>query len=513
MASLIPISGVDQNWLVPGAYAEILFAQGPATAAAPTREIVFVMPKTSAGSWTANTLYQVRDEYSARVGAGVGSPLHRALRKALAHNKDAKFWAVPYSATSGGTPATATATITLSGTVTAGGKVDVIIAGEHCEAAFVSGATVTDIGDDIVAVINAREHLPCTAANASGTITLTARIAGISQGTATVAIHQVHAEYTAGTGLSVAVSGALGTGVAGADGSTTEAANLATALAAVAMTRKYYIGVSVTDATAIGNLKTHISTKSEPKRGLRSVGIASTPVALATAITLATGRNYERVSIAWNYKGESSPDETVGAICALVQKAQALDSSANLNDLPLNDILLPIYLDSDRPNEDDLNDALNGGLAPLATTDAGLRMVMFTTTRSKNAAGTVNDRRALIQKRVSVCDEFMDEELVEFALNFAGKKLKDNSVKEKETGALVERRAPNVITPIDFKAHIAKRMRDFDAAGKLENVDSSIAGLRCVMETTSGRLGVSFDLDVIEDLSQVTYRVAEVSTG
>jgi phage tail sheath gpL-like len=513
MSNLIPIAGISSDWLLPGAYGEILYGQGPATAAAPNREIIFVMPKTSAGTWTVNTLYQVRDEYTARVGAGVGSPAHRALRKCLMHNKDAKVWAVVYSATSGGSPAAATATVTLTGTVTAQGKVVVIAAGEQMEVAYASGATITEIGDDLVTVINAREHLPFTAGNVAGQVTLTARIAGVSQGTASVAVHQVHAEYTAGTGLSVAVSGALGSGTAGAEGTTTEAANLATALAAIAMTRKYYICVSVTDATAIGNLRTHIVTKSEPKRGLRSVGIASTPVALATAITLATGRNYERLSIVWNYKGENSPDETVGAVAALIQKAQALDSSANLNDLPLNDILLPIYLDSDRPNEDDLNDALNGGLAPIASTDGGTRLVMWTTTRSKNAAGTVNDRRALIQKRVSVTDEFMDETLVHWALNYQGKKLKDNSAREKEANALLETLIPNVITPISFKPPIVKRMRDYENAGKLENVDASIESLRVVKETTAGRLGVSFDLDVIEDLSQATFRVAEVSSG
>jgi phage tail sheath gpL-like len=513
MANIIPISGISADWLLPGGYAELLYGQGPATASAPNREVLFVMPMTSAGTWTPNTLYPVRDEITARNGGGVGSSVHRAVRKFLMHNKDAKLSVVPYAASSGAGVAAATSTITLSGTITAGGKVETIIAGERCETAFSSGDTPTTIGDDLAAVINARDWLPVTAANASGTVTLTAKIMGASQGTATVGVIQVHAEYSAGTGLSVVVSGALGTDVAGADGAVTEATNLAAALAAVEMTRKYYIGVSVYDATSIGSLKTHIVSKSEPKRGLRSIGIAATSVALASGITLATGRNHERVSIVWNVKGENAPDETVAGVLSQVQKKQAVDSAANLNDLPLNDILLPTYAVGDRPTEDDLNDALNGGLAPIASTDSGARLVMFTTTRSKNAAGTVNDRRALVQKRVSVTDEFMDEELVEFALNFSGKKLKDNSPKEKELNALIDKRPPNVITPIDFKAHIAKRIRDYSDAGKLENADASVEGLRCVLETTSGRLGVSLDLDVIEDLSQVTYRAAEVSTG
>jgi phage tail sheath gpL-like len=510
----IPITGIPADFVVPGAYAEILYAQGPATSASTSREVCFVMPKTSAGTWTVNTLYQVNNEQAARDGAGAGSPLHRAIRKFLKHNSDGKVWAVPYAATVGGSPATATATLTLAGTVTAAGTLSVWGAGELSQASFgASGATPTTVGDAIVASINGKEHLPFTASNASGTVTFTARIAGASQGTATLANVRFHVDVTAGTGLTATLGGAfLGTATAGADGTTTEATNLAAALAIIANTRKYYIGVSVFDATGIGSVKTHISTKSEPKRGLRSVGVAAYQGTLANGITLAVGRNYERLQIVWQPNSEHDMAELVGAILAIRQKEEQKFSAANLNMYPLNDIILPAFSPADYPSADDLSDAILGGLAPIASTQTATVLVQSTTTRSKNAGGTVNDGRARKTMRVSVTDEFVDQELIEYALKFSGKKLRADELLADGISPNPNQTLPaNTVTPQSFKPHIRNRMKAFYDAGKIEDLAGSLASIR--VNKVGGRLECGFDLDAAEDLDQTTLRVAEVSEG
>src|SRR5688572_18316512 len=112
MALQIPITGVAQDYRVPGSYAEVLFAQGPASASTGVREVVFVMPKISAGTWTAATLYPVANDSEAATGAGEGSPLHRGIRKFMQMNKDAKVYALPVAETSGGSPVAATWTCT-----------------------------------------------------------------------------------------------------------------------------------------------------------------------------------------------------------------------------------------------------------------------------------------------------------------------------------------------------------------------------------------------------------------
>lgn len=513
MALQIPITGLGADYRLPGAFAEIIFNQGPASAFAPGREVVFVMPMTSAGTWTAGTRYAVPNAQVAETGAGAGSPLHRGLRKFLRHNPDAKCWAVPYAASSGGGGvASATATIALSGTLTAGGTLTVTIAGEQIPVGYASTHTMTNIGDNLAAAINAKTHLPVTAANVTGTVTLTAKIAGASQGTASIFAINVHADIEPlGTGLVATVSGQLGSGVAGADGTTTEAANFLAALGALDSVRKYYIVTSLTDATSLGHLKTHIVNKSLPRVGLRSVGIAANRQALAAAATIATGRNYERLAIAWMENSEHDPCELAAAAAAIIQKEEAVHSAPNFDFYPLNDIILPHYADADIPTSDEQNDAINDGLMPFTTNGASTYIVMATTTRSKDATGALDDPRSLERHRVSVADEWMDEELVEIGLNFRGKRLADDETLPGGKPNPNQKEIANVIRPSMFKGHIKRRLNEFRDLGKLQNVEASKASLRVVK--TGARLEVGCELNAIDLAHQFTFRVAEVSTG
>lgn len=513
MSLIIPITGVDATYRVPGAYAEILFAQGPASAAAGVREVVLVMPMTSSGTWTANTLYRVPNEATARAGAGPGSPLHRAARKFLSVNKDAKLWAVPYAASSGGSPATATGTITFgTGPATGTGTAIVTICGEDCPFTFPSGATVTEIAAGIVASINAKEHLPVTAANVSGVVTISARIAGASQGTGSVGVIRFRATISTGLSVTVATSGAhVGTGTAGADGSTAESANLTTALATLDAVRKYFIVTSLWDATSLGVLKTHITLKSEPRRGLRSVGIAAYTGTLSNVSTIATGRNYERLQIVWQPNSEHDTAELAGAIAAIRQKNEQVDTAFNFDGYSLRDIISAAYNAADWPDTDDQNDAINDGVSPIASNDSGAYLVMSVNTRSKNSTGSVDDFRATETHRISVCDEFTDEELQDFGLNFAGKKLADDALDARGQVNPNQKEVRNVVRPSTFQPHIKQRMDAFFDAGKLQNVAQSKETLRVVK--TGARLECGFDLHVIDHLHQATYRISEVSTG
>ncbi len=514
----IPITGVASNFRVPGGYAEILFNQGPASAFAGIRSVILVMPKTAAGTWTANTVYEIPDEKTAQVGGGVGSMIHRAARVFLQSNKTAKLYGLPYNASSGGAPAAATATAVLATTATGTGVVRLTVAGEECSAAFVSGDTATVIGDALAAAINAKEHLPCTAANGSGTVTLTARIVGASQGDGTTGVIHMRGEITSGVGTTLTLSGAalgLAAGVDGADGSTTEAANLATALAVIAADRKYYVVTSMWSATALGNLKTHIASKSEPRPGLRSVGISANTGALAAVTTIATGLNYERLQIAWMPASEWDTCSIAANVAAVRQKYEELDAAYNFDGYRGADWLVPgTFLQSDWPDSDDQNDAINDGITPIATNASGSYLVMSCTTRSKNAAATVDDPRALETHRISVADQFADEELAEFALNYAAKKLKSDEVLADGTVNTNQRIPPNTVTPHSFKDHIRRRIDRFGADGLLQNTQASQESLRCMRDPQNGgRLQVGLDLHAVDLLHQATFRLAEVSTG
>lgn len=515
----IPITGIVSDFRVPGTYAEILFNQGPATASAPTREVCFVMPKLASGTYTAATLYQVKSESDVSDGAGPGSPLHRAIRAFLRANKSAKVWALPVAPTSGGSPANATNVLTIATTSTATATLTVTIDGEDSQCTLPAGSTPTQFGDAIVASVNAKTWLPCTAANVSGTVTFTAKIPGSSQGTASLGVHRCRVSITSGAGTTASFAGAfLGASTAGAEGSTTEATNTATALAAISTRRFYYLVSSAVDATTLANFKSHVVTKSEPKRGLRSVVIAAYPGTLSNCTTIATGLNYERLQIAWMRNPENSVEEIAGNVAAVRHKFETTDSSANwVSDSELTNIwnIKPAYVTSDWIDIDDQNDAISDGIMPIASLDGRSYPVMSVDTRSKNVSGTVDDFRSCETHRISVADEFTDQLITNTTLNFGnGKKLRDDERLADGSVNPNQKKIRNVITPSMVKATANDQLIEYYNAGKLQNLEASKQSLRTVKSPVSGsRIEGGIDLNVIDHAHVFSWRVAETSTG
>ena len=512
MALSIPITGIGQDYKVPGGFAEILYGQGPASAFAPGRSAVLCMPMLTTGTWTVNTLYKVRNEGDAETGGGPGSVIHRGARAYLKVNKDSELWALPYAAVAETDSVQATCALTFTDTATAPGTIDVYVAGELCSYSFATGATITGIGDGVVGAVNARTWLPVTAANADGVVTLTAKTAGASQGTASVASIRVHAEISSGVTTTVTADGAfLGTGTPGADGSASEVTNLTTALAVIDSVRLYYVVTSIVDTTGFDALVTHLTAKSTPKSGRRSVGIGAYSGVLADAITLATAENYERLTIAWQPSAETDPATLAATLAAVRQQKEATDSAYNFDGTGLSRWIPRQYTADLYPDNDDVNDAINGGLSPIASGPSGTYLVMSLNTRSKNSAGTVNDFRATETHRISVTDEFVDEELDDFAKNYAGKKLEADELLADGSPNPNQKLKRGVIRPSTFAPHIGARMERYSDDAKLQDLDASKESLRVVK--TGSRLESGFDLHVIDHLHQATYRVAEVSEG
>jgi phage tail sheath gpL-like len=517
-APYIPITGIGGDWRKPGNYAEILFAQGPASAASGEREVVFVMPMLSTGTWTANTLYPCNDTATAEIGAGSGSMPHRAMRIAARANKDAKFWVMPYAETSGGSPVAATGVITFTFTTgsnpTATGVASVTICGEDNSYTYKTTDTLTTIAAGLKGVINAKPWLPVSADNSSGVLTLTAKLKGVSQGTASLGVIRFRAAVTAGTNAVVATSGAalgLGTGVAGAEGSTTEAANLTTALAALDAVRKYYVVVSVNDATSLTALKTHIVNKSEPRRGLRSLGVYGFTGSAAQAATINIARNYERLECYRQENSEHDSVELAAYFAAVLQKEEGRDATVNLSGYRSSDFILPVYDAADRPTDVEMNDDINDGCSTIATDEQGTYLVMHCNTRSKNAAGTQDDFRATEGHRRSGADAFVDDLLLNYALNFSGKKFKPDELLADGKFNPNQPQIQNVVRPSTIVPFIKRKLDDFDSLGHLQDLQASKESVRVLKN--SSRAEVALDLHIIDHLDVSTFRIAEVSTG
>ncbi len=475
--SLQPITGYPSSWRGPFSAIELLFGQGASNAPSGPRTAIYVAPKTSAGTATVNTVYEIRNEKTASDLFGVGSPLHRLVRLHFKSYKLGKVSAVCYAASSGGGVATATATITVGGAPTSAGLLKAWVCGEPITVSFkTSGtpSTATQIGDEIAAQINGKTHLPLTAANVTGTVTLTAKIAGASQGDGTVGVYRVRAEVQPGTGVTVTTSGAalgLGSGTAGADGATTENTGLTNALAILDARRDYYMGFSVWSATHLATIKTHVNTKSLPQPGLRSCAWTGYTHTLGACSTLAIGVNFERQHVGLQTNSEHDPAEIAAQLIAVHQAEEAIrggfvkDHYAGAR---ANWVLLPCATDTDWPDEQDINDAVVDGISIIASSQTGSRLVMSVNTRSKNSAGTLDDFRATERHRVSFLDDFADTWLLRDQLTWNGFKLTDDERLPDGTINVNQELPPRTLTPSRYKSWFSNMITEFNRDGVLQ---------------------------------------------
>lgn len=518
--ALQPIQGFPSDYRAPFTAVQIDFAQGPSTSNGAGRAVIYIGPKTSAGTWTVGTVYRVNREQDAVDGAGAGSFLHRMVRLHLLADKNATLYAMCYAASSGAGVATATGTITITGTPTASGSIQTFVCGEEFTTSFNTASvnTPTLIGDALVGQINGRTYLPVTAANASGTITLTSKHAGASSGDGTTGVIRFRSTAEPGKGVSVATSGAalgLGTGTPGAEGATTETANLTSALAGIAATRFYYMGFSVWTSAAIAPIKTHVVNKSEPNPGMRCrawTGYTGTQSALTT---IANAANYERRHFVLQENSEHDPSELVANTIAIHRKRESIRGGFVEDNYRAPDWLIkPVYADSDIPTGTEVNDACVDGISIVGSDGTGSFLVMSLNSRSKNSAGTVDEFKATESHRVSVMDDFADTWQARHSATYAGFKLKPDRMLPNGTVDVNQQIAPRTVTPSRYAPWFLKLIDEFDEAGCWQDADALKAAVRVNIDPLNkGRLELGDSGETFNILHQASLRIAETSPG
>lgn len=500
---------ISPSYLTPGAFAAINLAMGPGTAAIGERDVVIVAPKLSTGTYTANTVYLVERESDVSTGAGAGSPLHRAIRRFLMGNRSTKVWVVPVAETSGGSPVAAKTDLVISGTVTAAGWADVFVCGEQFRYTFGTSDTPTTIANGLKDLVNGATHLPVVASAATGTFTLTAKLKGVSQNSTI----RFRTDVKASTGISWGI--AAGCLVNGAEGSTTEATNLQTALAVLAADSSYYIGISAFDSTSIGHLATHLATAAAPQVGLRKRGFIGFNGTKSAASALAVARNYERLHIAQQQGSDHDAAELMAGVLAVYALEENIDPSwAPVGYRKTAFTLNKAFATSDWPTGNDISDCLSDGVIPIASDAAGAYIADGVTTRSKDATGTYDDHRALWSERISECDALAARIIQTYVLRYQGLKLDvdetlaDGGVNPNQ---LYSRQA---VKPSQVRDMIVEILRQAERDKEIVNVDDSVASLTVVVSSTnSQRLVCGLQVQVIGHARQATFQLDEVSRG
>lgn len=519
----LDILGYPSSWKYPFVAAEIRFNQGVSSAPAGARTMLVVGPKTPAGTWLDNVVYEnATDEASVRLGAGAGSPLHRAARMIWQIDKNAKVSFLVTETDGYGTAADSTFEIEFdTGTnPTATGKFTLNLCGQIVEVGFKPSDTLTTISAQIVASINQKTELPYIASSTTpGFIDVTAKIPGSNGGDGTTGNFKATITVEPGKNITVSQTGeylGLGAGTAGVDGTLTEEDALEAALDTITQRSEYYILSNVWKPTSLMLLKAYISARNEPNPGIYGCVVVGNTMSLAAAQSVATSINNHLVSICHQAGSSHDSMELAAALGATLRKREELDPTVNLNGYAGAD--WPILPPSDSslwPNADDLNDAVLDGLSPVeAINSISTRLGMNITTQSKSIDGSLNDWRSAERHRVSGMHQLMTLLKNQWALTFAMKKLAPDILDS--SGQVVPGAGlrTNVITPSIAKPFVSNVITKFFEDGHLSELAPVLESLIMQVDPANkSRLQCGFSAEVVNHLNQTSFLAAEVNAG
>lgn len=379
----ISFLSVPTNLLTPGAFIEYDNSRAVSGAVTGARRTVAIGQMLTAGTATADTPVQVTSVANAEALFGRGSILAEMCKSFKRVTEFADLWAVPLDDDGGAVDATGTLTVT--GAATASGTVFLYIAGKQIQVGVASGDTVTDVADSIsAAVISAtNDHLPVSAMNTAGVVTLTARNGGTVGNDVDLRFN-----YNQGEAFPAGISIAI---VAMASGATDPSIAAGIASLAGVWYQTWLLGLS--GDTEIAALEAELDTRWGPtvqQDGQAFFGLVDTH---ANLITKGASRNSQFSTIS-GVEGTPTPHWIIASMVGAIDENQSANDPAR----PRQFTQLPTEVGSDsmgiRPPADaDLfsqsenNLLLDGGISTLVFNVGNSLIQRIVTTYQTNVAG------------------------------------------------------------------------------------------------------------------------------
>jgi phage tail sheath gpL-like len=529
----IGIAGLASSRKTPGYYFNVILGGASTSAGEAPRKILLVGNKittdltAAAPSFTVAAGTQANAVpvavYSADDVAtyfGRGSELHRPAKRVFEQYPDAAVFCMAV-AESGG--AKATGVYTFVTTASGAFSVRFKLSTETFDVAVASGDSITAIATACATAILARPDLGMTAQFSAGVLTLTAKHPGPRGNDLVVDAFFVNAagletrittsSTSSGSGTTCTLSGQ--TTVEGAyylSGGTT-ADDVTAALAAVVSSTYHRQVWAHRDTTNVDLINAQIDSLAGVTAQRRQQVVYGSLSSLATAITLATGRNKARAQIVWHYNSPVPIEEVAAQECAArligdsaaggVLPGEATDPAANLDGLRLKSIL-PQSSVADQPTATEIESALNNGLTPLMPASGNrVAVVRSVTTRSIGAASQPN-YSVLDTSVVTIADFITDDMQADAATTWQGFKLAPDNA----DGSSPE--VPLVTTPSLIRARFFRKLKSYEAAAILINVDAWKANLQTALSATPGRCDAEIPFEAIPGLHILGANVRQV---
>jgi len=405
--------------------------------------------KTSAGTATALEPVRVTNAATAATLFGPGSMLAHMCAKFLDANPWTELYACPLDDLAAGTAATGTLTVT--GTSTASGLVNLYVAGRRVRAGVSSGDTADEVAAAIVAAIAADATLPVTAAAVAGVVTLTARHKGLSGNDIDVRLNY-WPEDAIPAGLAVAIVAMTG-GAGNPD--------LEDFIAALGDTWFHVLAMPYTDAASLTLLEAELKDRWGPMRQIEGVAFAAARGSHAELGALGDTRNSPHVSIMHAHGVPESPWELAAVVAAVAAYHGNIDPARPFQTLPLTGITPPKKADRFTAQENNL--LLFDGISTFTVDDGGVvRVQRLISTYKLSPAGA--EDIAYLDITTPLTLGFLRWDLRAYMLRrYPRHKLANDGTRFGPGQA--------VMTPKLGKAELINRYREWELAGLVENAE------------------------------------------
>lgn len=407
--------------------------------------------KLSAGTATVNALYSVNSAQEAKNLFGAGSMLHNM---AQIYFKDTRITDLTMAAVTEPSGAKSAGDVTFTGTATASGTINLLVAGKPVTVAVAVGDDGTDIAAAVVSAITAKTDLPVSAA-VNGVddtqVDVTAKNEGVT-GDGLRIYNNFFAGETTPAGITVSISAlSSGSGVP----------SLTNVISAMGETHYNCILNPWIDSTTFTTVNTELDSRGDANRQIEAISFSALADTVSTANTLGNSLNSEFISIT-NIKGCPNPGyEIAAAKMKQVMVHGAEDPARPFHTLELVGITAPRVEDRLTPAERESH--LHNGISVATVVDGGkVQIERLITTYKTNAAGA-DDVSYLNVNTMLTLSYIRYDFRNSLYLKFPRHKLAD----------VTDRVAAGqpVLTPKIGKAHAIDKFRSWEEKVLVENID------------------------------------------
>lgn len=443
----ISFNAIPVNIRTPGQYIEFDNTRAVQGLPAIRHKILVLGQRLTTGSLPAGVPVRILSAAQAEDAFGRGSMMSAMLNALKAANTYTECWALALDDNAAGV--TATGTITLSGSPTEAGTLNLYIGGQLVQAAVASGATAAALATALAAAVTADTSLPVTAAAVGAVVTLTFRHKGECGNSLDVRLNYYSGERTP-RGLVVAVS-AMNGGTANPD--------LQTAITAIGDEQYHTVIEPYIDSSNLAKLEALMAARFGPMVMKEGQAFTAVSGSHAASTTLGGARNSPHLTIMGAGKSPTPP--WVWAAVAGAVDAYEPDPARPRQTLPLPGVLPPAIVD--RWTRDERNLALYDGISTTLVDAGGLVLIeRLITTYQVNAFGVadisyldIETMRTIAYLRFSVRSRI--------GLKFPRHKLASDG---NQFGA-----GQAVVTPNIIRAELVMLFLDWMDAGLTEDVE------------------------------------------